>query len=64
MEELESKNKIRMDEFVITRSKNQKRLNRDIREFRIENPNYEIFNISGAYDSGSTRFFVIWRLKY
>ena len=50
-----------MDEFIVTKSK-KNNLNKDIQEFRIENPNYEIFNISAvAGGEMSHKFWVIWR---
>ena len=56
-----------MDEFKISRSKNEKILNNDIIDFRRENPSYEIFNISaagtGGQFGGTIRFWIIWRLK-
>jgi len=55
------------EEFLIQRSKNEKKLNSDIQKFREEHPNYEIFNISasgtGGQYGGSIRFWIIWRLK-
>lgn len=50
-----------MDEFKTMRPTKPKHLNEDIQQFRTENPNYEIFNISAGGDSGWLR--VIWRLK-
>lgn len=53
-----------MDEFVAIKDIRRKKLNRDIQNFKIENPNYEIYNISGYYDGGGgVRYSVIWRLK-
>ena len=56
-----------MEEFKISRSKSASKLNKDIEEFRIENPSYEIFNISasgtGGQMGGTIRFWIIWRLK-
>ena len=56
-----------MDEFIILRSKGEKKLNKDIQKFREENPNYEIFNINVGGTEGSfmgtKTFYIIWRLK-
>jgi hypothetical protein len=44
-----------------------RRLNKNIYKFRLENPDYEIFNISisgtGGQYGGSMHYSVIWRLK-
>ena len=55
-----------MDEFNVIDTK-KKNLNKTIQQFRKENPEYEIYNISTQrFDSlgfGGVRFWVIWRLK-
>jgi len=39
-------------------------INKDIYNFRLENPDYEIFTISGGgMLGGKQRFSVIWRMK-
>ncbi len=56
-----------MDEFKISKSRNEKNLNKDIEEFRIKNPNYEVLNISasgfGSKSYFTIRFWVMWKLK-
>ena len=50
-----------MGEFKTMNPTKPKHLNKDIHQFRTENPNYEIFNICVASNSGW--FGVIQRLK-
>jgi len=39
-------------------------INKDIYKFRLENPDYEIFTITGGDVRGGTlRYSVIWRMK-
>lgn len=53
-----------MGEFYITHTKG-KYLNEKISKFRVENPLYEIFNISaygtGGQYGGTIRYSIIWR---
>ncbi|KKK44236.1 MAG: hypothetical protein Lokiarch_19790 [Candidatus Lokiarchaeum sp. GC14_75] len=55
-----------MEEFKTLRT-TQKKLNKDIQKFRIENPNYEVYNITtsgtGGEMGGTIRFWVIWKRK-
>ncbi len=55
-----------MEEFKTFRT-TRKKLNKDIQKFRIENPNYEVFNITasgtGGEMGGTIRFWVIWKKK-
>jgi len=55
-----------MEEFKTLRT-TRKRLNKEIERFRIEHPQYEVYNISaagtGGKMGGTIRFWVIWRLK-
>ena len=52
-----------MDEFIPMQTK-KKNLNKSIQEFRRENPNYEIFNITAQQSEAvGVRFWVIWKLK-
>jgi len=56
-----------MEEFIVSRSRNERKLNRDIAQFREYNPDYEVFNITasgtGGHMGGTIRFWIIWRLK-
>lgn len=55
------------EEFLVQRSKNAQKLNKDIGKFREEHPNYEVFTISasgtGGQMGGTIRFWIIWRRK-
>jgi hypothetical protein len=53
-----------MDEFIPIKGIRGKKLNRNIQTFKVEHPNYEIYNISGYYDGGGgVRYSIIWKLK-
>ena len=64
--DLQKEVKIRTDEFKILKCK-EKNLNKEIVKFRVENPNYEVFNITafgtGGQAGGTLRYCVIWKLK-
>ncbi len=53
-----------IEEFKVLVCKKSK-LNKDIAKFRIENPNYEIYNISalGSGTNTTIRVGVIWKIK-
>ena len=51
------------EEFQIV-STTYKSINKDISKFRLDNPDYEIFTITGGEMRGGTlRYSVIWRIK-
>jgi len=53
-----------MDEFIVISDIRKKKLNKKIQDFKIEYPNYKIFNISVYYDGGGgVRLGVIWKIK-
>ena len=54
------------DKFYVMRVK-ERHLNRDIKKFEKEHPNYEVFNIgafgTGGQLGGTSHWYVIWKLK-
>lgn len=57
-----------MDEFIIEKPMSKKiSLNRDIEQFRIEHPEYEVYSITPITNNsmwkGKFDFLIIWRLK-
>ncbi len=53
-----------IEEFKVLVCKKSK-LNKDIAKFRIDNPNYEIYNISalGSGTNTTIRVGIIWKIK-